>query len=273
MPTALKNNKSLDNKDYFRYHLILEYLGIKYYGSQVQNNYPTIYRSFVNSCLKSFPDKFINFTMASRTDKGVHAVAHSCHLDLSKNIEEYTIMMAINYHLKENKEDIAIIKVKLVDSNFHVRYNAKYKIYQYKIINRKAPLILDKNYALHIPYELDLNNMIKASKYLIGEHDFTSFRGKSCTAKNPIKNIKDITIIKKDDMIDFYLKANSFLQYMVRNIVGTLLLFGKKKENIYLNPNYMKFILSSKDRREAGEKVKPHGLYLYKIIYNTISIN
>jgi tRNA pseudouridine38-40 synthase len=127
------------------------------------------------------------------------------------------------------QSDVAILSCEKVGDEFHSRFDAKLRHYQYRILNRRAPATLEKNRAWQIAYDLDVEAMIKASKYLIGKHDFSSFRDAECQAQLPIKTIEKITIEKNNEIITINISAKSFLHHMVRNIVGTLVLVGGKK--------------------------------------------
>ena len=124
---------------------------------------------------------------------------------------------AKNYYLRIAK--IVVLEAEIVDDDFHARFKAKARSYQYLVINRHSPLILEKNRAWHIISPLDEHKMQEAANFLIGKHDFSSFRAKSCQAKSPLRTLEQIKISRDNEKVSFFLKAPSFLHHMVRNIV------------------------------------------------------
>ena len=199
---------------------------------------------------------------SGRTDSGVHAIEQSAHFDCRHEIKEKNrFLKSINYFL--NKEDVAILKIKKTNNNFHARYSAKMRIYKYIIINRLSKPILDKNRGWHIIKELDLEIMKKGAKKLIGTKDFSAFRASSCRAKSPIKTIKSVKIKSNEERIEIEFRSQSFLQQQVRSMVGCLKYLGEKKWTV------QKFekILNSKKRSLCAPPAPPEGLYLMRIIY------
>ena len=159
--------------------------------------------------------------------------------------------------------DIVVKEVSVVPMAFDARRSARKKIYRYTILNRTHPSALLYRRCLFIPFPLNISAMRRATKYLVGKHDFTSFRALNCGSKNPIREIFSINIIKDGDFIFLNFEGNGFLKYMVRNIVGTLVQVGlgqNKASNV-------KLILESKDRRKAGPTAEPQGLCLVKVEY------
>ena len=243
-----------------RYKIIIEYDGTDFHGWQSQKNANTI-QSAIEDALSKLTQKEVQIHGSSRTDAGVHANGQVAHFDLEKNYELYTIQNGINQHLSPQK--ICIVEVEEVDENFHARFSAKTKQYVYKILNRAAPAVLLKNKAWHVKYPLDINAMQQASNYLMGSHDFSSFRAAGCQALSPIKSIDSVCIRSIDNEIYITIQAKSFLYNQVRIIVGTLYEFGKNK----FPPEYMEKIIHEKNRRLAGQTAPSHGLYLKTIHY------
>ena len=244
-----------------RYKITIEYDGTKYCGWQRQPGQATV-ESVITEALKTAFSQDIEIFGSGRTDAGVHAVGQIAHFDCNKKLNGFEMMMAINHNIDYN-ENIAIIDCHEVSENFHSRFDAKMRFYEYKIINRKARLVLEKNRAWHIPNKLDLEKIQEASKYFIGTHDFSSFKDSECQTKNPIRTIKDIKITKNNDLILFQISAKSFLHHMVRNIVGTLYLIGKNK----LEVEDISKILAAKNRTKSGPNAPACGLYFTKVEY------
>jgi tRNA pseudouridine38-40 synthase len=168
-------------------------------------------------------------------------------------------MNAINFYLKPNP--IAVIKVESVSDNFDARFSAQKRHYIYKIINRKPHLSLDKGLYWQVFQELDIEKMQEQANFLLGRHNFNSFRCSQCSSKDPIKTLDSINIIREDQKIFINLSARSFLHKQVRITVGTLVEIGKGKN---LN---IECILKKEDRKYAGPTAPPYGLYLKKIDY------
>jgi len=198
---------------------------------------------------------------SGRTDAGVHALGQVIHFDLNKKFAPGKMILGLNNFLRE--ESIVIVDCEIMDENFHARFNAKMRHYRYIIINRQTPLTLRKDRAWHVIKKLDLDEMKKAAKFLIGQHDFSSFRDSECQAKSAVKTIKKIVITQTNEEIFIEISAGSFLHHMVRNIVGTLVLAGVKK----IKAAEMKMILEAKDRKKSGKNAPACGLYFLGLDY------
>lgn len=244
-----------------RFKITIEYDGTNYAGWQRQPDQISIQEIIENALEKSF-NKKIEIFASGRTDAGVHAFGQIAHFDLDKNIGEFQLMMSINQNIGFN-HPISITNCEIVADDFNARFHAKLRSYQYKIINRRAKLALDVNRVWQIPKEIDIKKMQEASKYLIGKHDFSSFRDSECQSQNPIRTIKDIKITKIDDLITIDVSAKSFLHHMVRNIVGTLFYVGKDKITV----KDVEKILKAKDRTLSGPNAPACGLYFMEVQY------
>lgn len=245
-----------------RYKVLIEYDGTEFYGWQSQKNMSAIQDEVEGALLKLSQEK-IRIYGASRTDKGVHAHGQVAHFDINRDYTTFEMQGAVNYYLKPQK--VSIIAVEKVNDDFHARFSAKTKQYTYKIINRIAEPTLLKNRAWHIKEELDINAMTNALNYLIGIHDFSSFRAAGCQSLSPVKTIDSIRLNKIDNEINITFIAKSFLYNQIRIMVGTLSDFGKGK----FPPSYMKKIIKARDRRLAGITAPSCGLYLDKISYHS----
>ncbi|MFN7038918.1 MAG: tRNA pseudouridine(38-40) synthase TruA [Alphaproteobacteria bacterium] len=242
-----------------RYKITIEYDGSNFAGWQKQINACSV-QSNIEEAIYSFSKEQVTIYAAGRTDAGVHATGQVAHFELSRKWDTYIIERALNHFVKPH---ISIIKCEEVDNDFHARFSAKERWYKYIIINRNAHLALMQNRAWHLRDELDIELMQKAANFLLGKHDFTSFRTIMCQAKSPIRTINEIKIERVDEYINIYLKAPSFLHHMVRNIVGTLKFVGNGK----WTPEYVEHILKACDRSIAGPTAPACGLYLTNVIY------
>ena len=166
----------------------------------------------------------------------------------------------VNAHLPDS---LAVLWAHEVGGEFHARYSARSRTYVYRLLNRAVRPALDAHYIgwFHLP--LDVAAMRAAAALFVGEHDFSAFRSSECQAKTPVRTIHSLTIDKRDDRIDFVIRANAFLHHMVRNIVGTLIYVGKGKHP----PAWVSELLLSKNRNSAAPTFGPEGLYLEKVEY------
>ena len=239
--------------------LIIEYDGTNYSGWQSQENAISI-QDKIEEALKTVTGENIKLIGSGRTDGGVHAFGQVANFYTSSTIPGDKFSFIINNVLPD---DIKIILSEEVNFNFHSRFDAKRKRYRYVIYNGRMPSPINRNYSFHFKYNLDVDKMIEASKYLIGTHDFSSFKGRGSVVKSPIRIIYDINIKRKGDFIEIIFEGNSFLRFMVRIIVGTLVEIGNGKRPI----SDMKRILDSKKRCGAGLTAPPQGLFLERVYY------
>ena len=239
-----------------RIALGVEYDGTNYFGFQKQKSTQLT----IQGCLEASASKVANHCIktfcSGRTDAGVHAFMQVIHFDTKslRTSSEWT--RGINSYLPG---DIRILWSKELDQSFHARFSAKSRSYMFNILNSNTPSALWSDRSLFIPTKLDVKSMQLASKYLLGEQDFTSFRGSGCQSKTAIRNIESINILKNNKFITVELRANAFLLHMVRIIIGTLLMVGKKE----INPKEVDRILKQRDRRVAGKTVSSSGLYFF----------
>jgi tRNA pseudouridine38-40 synthase len=247
-----------------RWKFTIEYDGTNYNGWQKQiDGVPTIQES-IETALFQFCGQTIKITAAGRTDTGVHAKGQVAHFDLdygARDLSGFNLQKAINALLRP--QSISILQAEIVPNDFHARFDAVSKIYRYRIFNRFAPPNFEKNFVEHIYGDLDCEQMQEGANYLIGTHDFTSFRAQYCQAKSPIRSIDSAEILKVGEEIQFMFQGKSFLHHQVRNMVGSLLMIGQKKwEPIKINE-----ILKAKNRVMAGPTAPPQGLCLERIFY------
>ena len=237
----------------------VEYNGRDYYGWQKQDISPTIQEA-LELAISDVADESIEIICAGRTDTGVHAIQQVVHFETTSIRESHAWMLGTNSKLPK---DIAVTWVKEVDDDFHARFSALGRTYQYVILNRRArPGILNGLVTWECR-KLDLDKMRKASKCLIGEHDFSSFRAVACQAKTAVREIQCLEIDKLDEWFVITISANAFLHHMVRNIAGVLMAIGQGKEGVTWSAE----VLASKDRTAGGVTAPPDGLYLVSVQY------
>ena len=245
----------------FRYQILIEYVGSNFRGWQVQTKGKTVQGLIQEKISKLLKEK-ITIYGAGRLDAGVHALEQSAHFDCKNEIKKKDkFLKSINYFL--NKENVSILIIKKKHKDFHARFSAKMRIYNYIIINRLSGPVLEKNKGWHIIKKLDLELMKKGAKKLVGKKDFSTFRASSCRAKSPIKTIKLVKIKSLKNKIEIEFRSQSFLQQQVRSMVGCLKYLGEQKWTL------QKFdsVVRSKKRTLCAPPAPPEGLYLVKIIY------
>lgn len=241
--------------------LLVEYDGTNYSGWQKQpsSNIRTI-QGTVEKCLNKITGEKVEVIGCSRTDAGVHAKGFVANFNIDSKIPGDKFKYVINRLLPE---DIIIKDSQEVDVNFHARYSCIGKRYIYNILNKEWPSPIVRNYTYHFRNKLDVESMNKAAQYLIGKHDFTSFKSSGSSVKTSVRTIVDAKLYSVEDLVVFSILGDGFLYNMVRIIVGTLIEVGigkKKPEDIIT-------ILEAKDRRKAGVAAPARGLCLDKVFY------
>jgi len=239
--------------------LLIEYDGTNYCGWQRQPNGITIQEIMENALFKITSEKTA-IIASGRTDSGVHALGQVANFKTDSRIDDTSFLKAFNSLLPK---DIVVKDAATVDDNFHSRHSAKSKIYKYCILNRSYPSSFEYRYSWLIRQPLYVDAMKEAANFLIGSHDFSSFRSSTCEAKNPVRTLHRLDIEKTEDKIFLWCEADGFLKQMVRNIVGTLVYVGKGK----FMPHTMQRILENKNRTSAGPTAPPQGLFLIEVRY------
>lgn len=237
-----------------RIALGVEYDGSEYFGFQKQKTTNQTIQGLLETSASKVADHKVKTFCSGRTDAGVHAFMQVIHFDTDAIRSSREWLRGINSYLPS---DIRVIWSKEMDESFHARFSATRRSYLYNIFNNQTPSALWSDRSLFVTQQLDIRSMRAASKYLIGEHNFTSFRGSGCQSKTSLRNIDNIEISKKDRFIRVELSANAFLLHMVRIIIGTLLMVGKKE----IKPKEVENILKQQDRRLAGKTVSSSGLF------------
>jgi tRNA pseudouridine38-40 synthase len=190
----------------------------------------------------------------------VHALAQVLHFDTEADRPGSAWVRGVNSSLPDS---IAVLWSQVVDAAFHARYSATSRTYRYRLLNRPVRPAIESRRTGWFALALDVGRMREAAALLVGEHDFSAFRSSECQAKSPIRRIHELRVEKKDERIDFVIRANAFLHHMVRNVVGTLVYVGKGKHP----PGWALEILRSRNRAQAAPTFGPEGLYLEKVEY------
>lgn len=243
-----------------RYKLVLEYDGTGFVGWQRQDNGYSVQQA-LEEAIAGFCGETVNVFAAGRTDSGVHALGQVAHVDLMREAEADTVRDALNFHLKP--APVAVLSAERVGEDFHARFSAGERRYLYRIVNRRAPLTVERDRAWWVSVPLDADAMHEAAQVLVGRHDFSSFRAAECQAKSPDKTLDVLDVHREGDLVLVTARARSFLHHQVRNMVGTLKLVGEGK----WTADDVAAALAACDRSAAGPTAPACGLYLTGVVY------
>ena len=247
-----------------KYRLTIEYDGRPFAGWQRQENTLTV-QQVLESAVAGFCGESITVHAAGRTDAGVHARGQVCHIEIENRLSPRKVADALNAHLRPHP--VAITACTLADDGFHARFSATGRAYRYRIVNRRAPLTLDKGLAWWVPSGLDSDAMHAAAQVLVGQHDFSSFRATICQARTPVKTLDRLKVKRTGDVIEIFAEARSFLHHQVRILTGSLRLVGEGK----WTADDLRDALDARDRTAAGETAPPNGLYLTAVRYGDVA--
>jgi len=239
--------------------LTIEYDGKKFNGWQKQPDKLNI-QGEIENAIKEITGEEVDLIGSGRTDAGVHAFGQVANFKTNSNLPIEKFAIAINSKLKKS---IIVKQAEEVEERFHSRYNAKKKTYRYVINNSKQGTAIYRDLECHIPMNLNIQEMKKASKYFEGEHDFKAFKASGTSSKSSIRTIYKAEVIAEGDRIKIELTGNGFLYNMVRIISGTLVDVGLGK----IKPEEIPCIIESGDRSKAGKTLPAHGLYLVEVKY------
>ena len=237
-----------------RYRLTLEWDGRPYMGWQRQDHGPSVQQT-LEAAAASIVGHDVTAIASGRTDTGVHARAMPVHFDSEKPLDPFRMMEALNARLRP--DPVAVIACQIVDADWHARFSCIGRIYDYLIINRRAPLTLEKGMAWQVIHDLDAEQMHLGAQRLVGQHDFTTFRSVHCQALSPDKTLDRLDVSRSGDRIVIRAEARSFLHHQVRSMVGCLMLVGKGQ----WTPDDVTAALEALDRQALGLNGPPDGLY------------
>jgi len=242
-----------------RIALGIEYDGRSFSGWQMQTNRRTV-QKVIEQAVSLVANESIRVVCAGRTDAGVHAIEQVVHFDTQARREIHAWVLGSNSNLPR---DVRVLWARQVDSQFNARSSAIARYYRYVILNRRTQSALYRDLVTWCYAPLDLQRMIQASGYLLGEHDFSSYRAKHCQSNSPIRIMHIINLSREKDRVIMDVVGNAFLHHMVRNIAGVLMEIGCGKRE----PFWAKEVLDARDRAVAGVTAPPHGLYLGGVYY------
>ena len=253
-----------------RWILTIEYHGGGFSGWQRQEEGIPSVQQAVEDAIFAFCQQRVTMHVAGRTDAGVHAKGQVAHFDLDygdRPLSGANLAKALNAHLRPQL--VSVIDAQEAVGDFHARFKAVNKLYTYRIINRPSPPAVEQGLAWHIRRKLNVQAMQEAARFLIGAHDFTSFRDTYCQAKSPHKTLNRFDIETKNydfcggREILFHVEGRSFLHHQVRIMVGTLSLVGDNK----WMPDDVRAALEACDRTKGGPTAPAEGLYLMRVDY------
>lgn len=243
-----------------RYALTLEFDGAPFFGLQRQSHGPSVQQS-VEEAVLAITGEEVRMHSAGRTDSGVHALGMVSHVDIEKDFDPFRLSEALNARLRP--DPIAVVHCEVKPDDWHARFSCIGRAYEYRIVNRRAPLTLERGKAWHIPRPLDTDAMHEAAQHLVGQHDFTTFRSVHCQANDPVKTLDRLDVSREGDHVLVRAEARSFLHHQVRSMVGTLSLVGLGQWEAV----QVREVLEAKDRQQLGLNAPPDGLYFIRAAY------
>ncbi|MGJ9460379.1 tRNA pseudouridine(38-40) synthase TruA [Oceanobacillus sp. CF4.6] len=245
-----------------RLKCVVKYDGSGFYGFQVQPQNRTVQGVLERVLKEMHKGAEIRLQASGRTDTGVHAIGQVIHFESTYDIPEENWKRALNTLLPD---DIYIQEVIKVSGEFHARYSVSEKEYHYFVRNAVEPDVFSRNYTYHFPYEIDIEKVTEACRYLEGTHDFTTFSSAKSTIKGEkVRTLYHASCIKQGNDIEFIFRGSGFLYNMVRIMVSVLLDIGQGRRK----PEDIPILLEKRDRQQVGKTISPNGLYLWKVKYN-----
>ena len=249
-----------------RYSFLIEYDGGPYKGWQRQDDMPSV-QGALEAALEKLGEPGRLVQGAGRTDAGVHALGQVAHVDLERPWKPFRLMEALNAHLRQSGETVAILDCDTCGDEFHARFSATGRRYVYRIISRRAPLTVERQRAWNVKVPLDVGAIDQAAKILLGEHDFTTFRSTECQAKSPIKTLDTLDVITHSrhgvDVIEINTTARSYLHNQVCSLAGCLKAVGEGK----WSQDDLASAWAARDRTACAPVAPAHGLYLVSVSY------
>jgi tRNA pseudouridine38-40 synthase len=243
-----------------RWRLTIEFDGGPFMGWQRQDHGPSVQQA-LEDAIHRMTGELTAVHAAGRTDAGVHALAMSAHTDIAKTLTEHRLREGLNALVRPHP--ISVLAVEQVAEDWHARFSCIGRKYLYRILNRRAPPVLDRGRVWHIPVQLDAEAMAEGAAMLVGRHDFTTFRSVHCQSDSPVKTLDRLEVIRRGEEIHVEAAARSFLHHQVRSMVGCLALVGRGQ----WQPDDMRRALEARDRAELGLNAPSEGLYFVEAVY------
>ena len=242
-----------------RIALGLEYDGGRYAGWQRQRHAASV-QDMVERGVSRVADEPVSVTAAGRTDSGVHATQQVVHFDTEADRPDRAWVRGVTSNLPD---DIGVLWVRRPASDFHARYEALSRTYRYLLLSDSRRPVLNRDRVAWTWKPLQLAPMREAATYLLGEHDFSSFRAVACQARHAVRRLHRLDVSYDSGYAYIDIEANAFVHHMVRNIVGSLMLVGAGERP----PGWMGELLAARDRTAGGVTAPAGGLYMTGVAY------
>ena len=243
-----------------RFALTVEFDGRPFMGWQRQPHGPSV-QGAIEEALHTVIGEVATVHAAGRTDAGVHGLAMRAHVDVVKAITPFRLMEALNARLRP--QPVAVLACEKVADDWHARFSCLGRSYEYRIVNRRAPLTVERGLAWQVPQPLNAGAMDEAAQVLIGKHDFTTFRSVHCQSASPVKTLARLDVRRVGDRVMVEAAARSFLHHQVRSMVGCLVLVGLERWSVAR----LREALEAADRAQLGLNAPPDGLFFVAADY------
>ncbi len=243
-----------------RFALTVEYDGRPFMGWQRQPHGPSV-QGALEAAVLAITGETVAVHAAGRTDAGVHGLAMRAHCDIAKPIDAFRLREALNARLRP--APVAVLTCDIVADDWHARFSCLGRAYEYRIVNRRAPLTWERGLAWQVPQPLDAEAMAAAAAMLVGRHDFTTFRSAHCQADSPVRTLDRLEVARAGERIAVIAAARSFLHHQVRSMVGCLALVGMGR----WTPDDVATALAARDRARLGLNAPPGGLFFTGAVY------
>jgi len=243
-----------------RFAITLEFDGGPFMGLQRQAHGPTVQQA-VEDAAFAVTGETVTLSAAGRTDSGVHALGMRAHFDLMREFDPFKLAGALNARMRP--APVAVLDCRVVPDDWHARFSCVGRAYEYRIINRRAPLTLEHGKAWRLARDLDAEAMHDAAQALVGLHDFSTFRSVHCQSASPVKTLDRLDVRREGERVIIEAAARSFLHHQVRSMVGCLSLVGEGR----WSRADLVAALEAKNRQMLGLNAPPDGLYFVKATY------
>lgn len=243
-----------------RFALVVEYDGRPFMGWQRQDHGPSVQQAIEEAAFAVTGEEAVVHA-AGRTDAGVHAVGMRAHLDIARDITPFRLMEALNARLRPHP--VAILDCVVVAEDWHARFSCVARHYEYRIVNRRAPLTWEKGLAWRIAKPLDAGAMQAGADLLVGRHDFTTFRSVHCQSESALKTLDRLDVVRIGERVLVRASARSFLHHQVRSMVGCLAMVGQGQ----WTPDDIGAALEARDRAALGLNAPSDGLFFLRADY------
>jgi tRNA pseudouridine38-40 synthase len=244
-----------------RWRLTIEFDGGPFMGWQRQEHGPSVQQT-LEEAIHRMTGELATVHAAGRTDAGVHALAMTAHVDIVKNLTEHRLREGLNALVRPNP--VSVLAASRAPVDWHARFSCIERRYLYRILNRRAPPVLDRGRVWHVAVPLDVDAMREGATHLVGRHDFTTFRSAHCQSDSPVKTLDRLDVTRVGEEIHVEAGARSFLHHQIRSMVGCLALVGRGQ----WQPDDMWKALEASDRAALGLNAPPHGLYFVGATYS-----